>query len=90
MLGLTPRMNFYLCRGTTDMRKGIAILGELVRNNLHEKPDEGDVFSMSKNRRSVEILHHNTTGCVLYWKKLDRNRFLLPVFSSNTQHNESI
>lgn len=89
MLGLQSHMNFYLCQGATDMRKGIATLAQLVRNNLHREPDEGDVFIfMSRNRRSIKILHHDTNGYVLYWKKLDRDRFLLPVFSQETQRYE--
>lgn len=62
-------MNFYLCHGTVDMRKGIVSLSELVRRNL-------------------KILRHGSNGYVLYWKKLDRERFLLPVFNTDTDRYE--
>ena len=89
MLGLKSHMTFYLCQGTTDMRKGIATLAELIRKDLHKEPDNGDVFIfLSKNRRNIKILHHDTNGYVLYWKKLDRDRFLLPVFSQENHRYE--
>ena len=63
MLGLKSHMNFYLCHGSVDMRKGIVSLSELVRR-------------------------HESNGYVLYWKKLDRERFLLPVFNTDTDRYE--
>lgn len=82
MLGLNSHMNFYLCEGSVDMRKGIVSLSELVRRKMHASPDTGDVFIfLGKDRRNLKILRHESNGYVLYWKKLDRERFLLPVFN---------
>ena len=81
MLGLNPTMRFYLCEGPVDMRKGIFTLAELVRKIMGKEPSAGDIFIfLSKDRRNIKILHHDTGGYVLYWKKLDKDRFLLPVF----------
>lgn len=81
MLGLNPSMRFYLCEGPVDMRKGIFTLAELVRKIMGKEPSTGDIFIfLSKDRRNIKILHHDTGGYVLYWKKLDKDRFLLPVF----------
>lgn len=80
MLGLNPSMRFYLCEGPVDMRKGIFTLAELVRKIMGKEPSAGDIFIfLSKDRRNIKILHHDTGGYVLYWKKLDKDRFLLPV-----------
>lgn len=80
MLGLNPSMRFYLCEGPVDMRKGIFTLAELVRKIMGKEPSTGDIFIfLSKDRRNIKILHHDTGGYVLYWKKLDKDRFLLPV-----------
>lgn len=82
MLGLKSHMNFYLCEGAVDMRKGIVSLSEPVRRKMHASPDTGDVFIfLGKDRRNLKILRHESNGYVLYWKKLDRERFLLPVFN---------
>jgi transposase len=82
-------MNFYLCEGWVDMRKGIATLSELVRRKMHTSPESGDVFIfLGKDRRNIKILRHETNGYVLYWKKLDKERFLLPVFSSENDRYE--
>ena len=76
MLGLNPSMRFYLCEGPVDMRKGIFTLAELVRKIMGKEPSTGDIFIfLSKDRRNIKILHHDTGGYVLYWKKLDKDRF---------------
>ena len=75
MLGLNPSMRFYLCEGPVDMRKGIFTLAELVRKIMGKEPSTGDIFIfLSKDRRNIKILHHDTGGYVLYWKKLRGRR----------------
>lgn len=73
MLGLNPSMRFYLCEGPVDMRKGIFTLAELVRKIMGKEPSAGDIFIfLSKDRRNIKILHHDTGGYVLYgrsWTK---------------------
>ena len=89
MLGLNPSMRFYLCEGPVDMRKGIFTLAELVRKIMGKEPSAGDIFIfLSKDRRNIKILHHDTGGYVLYWKKLDKDRFLLPVFCKASHRYE--
>lgn len=89
MLGLNQHMHFYLCEGPVDMRKGIFTLCELVRQIMGKEPSTGDVFIfLSKDRRNIKILHHDTGGYVLYLKKLDRDRFLLPVFCKENHRYE--
>ena len=89
MLGLKSHMNFYLCHGSVDMRKGIVSLSELVRRTMNASPENGDVFIfLGKDRRNLKILRHESNGYVLYWKKLDRERFLLPVFNTDTDRYE--
>ena len=82
-------MNFYLCHGAVDMRKGIVSLSELVRRKMNVSPENGDVFIfLVKDRRNLKLLRHESNGYVLYWKKLDRERFLLPVFNTDTDRYE--
>jgi len=71
------------------MRKGIFTLAELVRKIMGKEPSAGDIFIfLSKDRRNIKILHHDTGGYVLYWKKLDKDRFLLPVFCKASHRYE--
>ena len=89
MLGFKSHMNFYLCHGSVDMRKGIVSLSELVRRKMNACPENSDVFIfLGKDRRNLKILRHESNGYVLYWKKLDRERFLLPVFNTDTDRYE--
>lgn len=89
MLGLVSHMNFYLCHGAVDMRKGIASLSELVRRKMSAFPETGDVFIfLGKDRRNLKILRRESNGYVLYWKKLGRERFLLPVFNIKSDRYE--
>lgn len=71
------------------MRKGIVSLSELVRRKMNVSPESGDVFIFpGKDRRNLKILRHESNGYVLYWKKLNRERFLLPVFNVDTDRYE--
>ena len=66
MLGLNPSMRFYLCEGPVDMRKGIFTLAELVRKIMGKEPSTGDIFIfLSKDRRNIKILHHDTGHSLL-------------------------
>ena len=82
-------MNFYLCEGAVDMRKGIVSLSELVRRKMKCSPETGDVFIfLGKDRRNLKILRHETNGYVLYWKKLECELFLLPAFNVDNDRYE--
>ena len=65
MLGLKSHMNFYLCHGSVDMRKGIVSLSELVRRTMNASPENGDVFIfLGKDRRNLKILRHGKNWIV--------------------------
>lgn len=65
MLGLSFHMNFYLCEGAFDIRKGIVGLSELVRLKVKSSPETGAVFIfLDKDRRNLKILRHETNGYV--------------------------
>lgn len=60
-LGLSSHMNFYLCEGSVDMRKGIVSLSELVRRKMQCSPETGDVFIfLGKDRCNLKLLRHET------------------------------
>jgi transposase len=82
MLGLTGSLNYYLCQGCVDMRKGIDSLAELVRLQMEEEPRfQNNVYLFfSKNRKTLKILHYERGGYVLYQKRLDSGKFIKPIF----------
>lgn len=52
-LGLKSHMNFYLCHGSVDMRKGIVSLSELVRRKMNASPENG--YYLQGGKICVEI-----------------------------------
>ena len=53
-------MNFYLCHGSVDMRKGIVSLSELVRRTMNASPENGDVFIFLDTVHSNALEFHTT------------------------------
>lgn len=69
------------------MRKGFDSLAGLVRNLMAGNPMSGAVFIFLNRRRThIKLLVWDTTGFVLYWKRLERGTFELPsVENSNSE-----
>lgn len=81
MFGLTGTLNYYLCDGFTDMRCSIDGLSKLVRTKMRQDPTNGDVFIfISKSRRLIKLLRYESDAYILYEKRLDRHRFMRPVY----------
>jgi len=84
MLSLPSSVQIYLATEPTDMRKGFDSLGALV------KAYGLDVFSghlfvfVSKRRNRAKILVWDRGGFVLYYKRLERGRFRLPLLRGET------
>lgn len=83
MLGLSSHLNFYLCEGAVDMRKGIVSLSELVRRKMKCSPETGDVFIfLGKDRRNLKILRYemltiiNLKNQYPFWRYLLGNRLV--------------
>ena len=69
----------YLCTSPTDMRKGFDTLAALVRDFLEQDPLSGHLFLfVSRNRSRLKILHWDTGGFVLWYKRLEQGTFRLP------------
>ena len=66
------------------MRKGIDGLVALVINKLGQDPFCGHLFIfLSRNKNRVKILHYGRGGFELYYKRLERNRFVIPKLSGD-------
>jgi len=85
MFSLGNSNQFYLYSPVTDMRKGFDTLCGLVRQNMKRNPLSGEVFVfINKNRNRMKLLHWETGGFVLYYKRLEKGRF------ENLKHKQII
>ena len=73
------RGRIYLCVGPTDMRKGFDTLAALVREFLGQDPLSGHLFLfVSRNRTRLKLLHWDSDGFCLWYKRLEAGTFRLP------------
>lgn len=80
MLGLPPSVKIYFATALVDMRNGIDGLRAVVEQTLKHNPDDGHLFVfVGKSRDKLKILFWDKNGYVVYFKRLERGRFQLPV-----------
>jgi len=80
MLSLSPAQHYFLCRDKTDMRKGVDGLSGLVRDGLKRDPLSGEVFIFFNGRRNqVKLLLWERDGFSIYYKRLERGTYEVPV-----------
>ena len=76
MFSLGSSNRFYFYAGPTDMRKGFDTLSGLVRLKMNRNPLSGEVFIfVNKNRNRMKLLHWESGGFVLYFKRLEKGCF---------------
>ena len=75
----------YLACGPTDMRKGIAGLCALAQEVLRQNPPSGAVFAFRGRRGDrLKLLFWGGQGFCLYYKVLERGRFVWPLPADGT------
>ncbi len=85
MFSLGEAHRYYLYRDATDMRKGFNGLSGLVRNELDKDPLSGDVFVfINRSRNRMKLLVWESSGFVLYYKRLERGRFEYPMLTEKS------
>ena len=73
----------YLCRKPVDMRCQMNGLSSIVEGVLNQSPFSGALFVFTnKARDRLKILCWQTNGFVLYYKKLEAEKFSWPVKES--------
>lgn len=61
------------------MRKSFDGLSGLVRSELGREPTDGSVYVfLNRQRTHLKLLHWESGGFVLYYKRLERGTFQLP------------
>jgi len=68
------------------MRKGFDGLSGLIRQNLKADPLDGSVYIFINRRRDrMKLLVWEPSGFVLYYKRLERGTFELPIGEDTCQ-----
>jgi len=81
MLTLPRSVRIYLATGPVDLRKSIDGLGALATAQGHDLYS-GHLFVFTGRRADrVKILAWDHGGFVIYYKRLERGRFKLPVIT---------
>ena len=79
MLTLDSSRRYYLYRAPADMRKGFNGLSGLVRDGMQGDPLSGVVYIfVNRKRDRLKLLLWDTTGFVIWYKRLERGTFELP------------
>ena len=81
MFALGTSHTFQLYAHPTDMRKSFDSLCGVVSSDLSQNPMDGTVYIfINKTRNKVKLLHWQSGGFVLYYKRLESGTFELPVY----------
>lgn len=69
----------YVAREPIDLRKSIDGLSLVVSQVLQHDPFQGQLFVFTNRQRDkIKLLHWDTNGFWLYYKRLERGRFAWP------------
>jgi transposase len=67
------------------MRKSFDGLSGLVSNELGRDPASGDVFIfLNRSRNFIKLLHWESGGFVLYYKRLEKGTFAPPAIDEKS------
>jgi len=84
MFSLTSVQQYYLYRHPTDMRKSFDSLCGIITGEIGENPKSGNVYIfINKPCNKMKLLHWETGGLVLYYKRLEQGTIELPKQTGN-------
>lgn len=80
MMTFSSGQRYYLWLEPVDMRKSFDGLQGIVTNEMKRNALSGEVFIfMNRRRDQVKLLVWDRSGFAIYYKRLERGRFELPV-----------
>ena len=89
MLSITRAQRYFIHCGATDMRKGFDGLSGIVRNEYLQNPLSGDVFIfLNQQRNRIKLLHWQGDGFAVFYKRLEKGTYELPVYSNEKKGME--
>lgn len=81
MLALSSTNSFTLYVPPTDMRKSFDSLSGIIISELDSIPCDGNVYIfVNKLRNKIKLLHWQSGGFILYYKRLEKGTIKLPVY----------
>jgi transposase len=84
MLSLAANVRVYLYTEAVDMRKSFDGLSVLVMDVLEANPLSGSLFAFCNRRGDkLKVLYYDGQGLCLWYKRLERGRFRIPVCESD-------
>jgi transposase len=88
MFSLSSTQQYFLFTQPTDMRKSFDGLCGLVSSKMNRNPTSGEVFIFIGTRKdAIKLLHWESGGFVLYYKRLEKGTFEL---SKSTSGSDSL
>jgi transposase len=79
MLRPSSSVRVFLYNQPMDMRKSIDGLALIVEQQLEQRPFDGDMFVFcNRQRDKIKLLYWERNGFVLWYKRLEKERFRLP------------
>ena len=89
MIPVGKSQRYFFHRDATDMRMGFDGLSGIVRNQFLQNPLNGDVFLfLNKPRNRIKILHWQGDGFAIFYKRLEKGTYELPIIESDSRHLE--
>lgn len=83
MVGLTSSLRYFMYVPPADMRKGFDGLSGLISGELNRDPLDGSVYIFINRRKDrIKLLLWDRTGMLLFYKRLEKGTFELPVDES--------
>lgn len=77
--------SIYLHRDVVDFRKAVNGLCVIVEQEMSLNPFDASLFVFCNRRRDrLKILHWDKTGFVLWYKRLEKERFKWPLYEDDT------
>jgi len=86
MMSLESTNIYELYLPATDMRKSFDSLCGLVQGELLREPTNGFVYLfINKLRNKMKLLHWRTGFFVLYYKRLEKGSFEIPLYDDSVK-----
>lgn len=87
MFSLSSSQRYLLYGQPCDMRKSFDALCGIVRGALQRDPLSGEVFVfLNRGRTHLKLLHWESGGLVLYYKRLEKGTFTPPSSQDVAMH----
>jgi transposase len=85
MLHLSASCRYYVCCAATDMRKGFDSLSGIITSQMKADALSKAVFIFfNKKHNQVKLLLWEGDGFALYYKRLEKGTYELPVCTADT------